>query len=216
MNMGGDFDSAFRLDQIADKLLAMLGKGPDVVWAVERESLISRLVLAAEKQELRVRHPETLLPEVFNDWPQPSSFALVCTVADVNAWLESQGVPYRLDANTHAAQQEADQDTRPPIVAAQAAGLPTPQIAEAFSFVLGLKEKLGDVNNHRWLLPARLTKGNRPTPATWCPLKLADLLVSNGSTNEQPINAAFVSSQALRAWRDEWQEARRERNAFGR
>jgi len=101
MNMGGDFDSAFRLDQIADKLLAMLGKGPDVVWAVERESLISRLVLAAEKQELRVRHPETLLPEVFNDWPQPSSFALVCTVADVNAWLESGGVPYRLDAHKH-------------------------------------------------------------------------------------------------------------------
>jgi len=59
------------------------------------------LRLAVERGSLRVRHPETLLPEVFADWPQPSAGALVFTIEDVNAWLKAEGVPYAI-AEPHA------------------------------------------------------------------------------------------------------------------
>lgn len=67
------------------------------LWQGSTDRVVETLRRAAEVGSLRVRHPETLLPEVFADWPQPSSAALVCTLEDVNAWLTAEGVPYLLD-----------------------------------------------------------------------------------------------------------------------
>jgi hypothetical protein len=137
---------------------------------------------------------------------------------DVHALADAFVAPSSTEQRQQEAQgarQETGQDTQTPNAATSATGLTTAQIAQAFSFVVGLKAKLGDVNNHKWLLPARQTKGQPPTPATWCPLLLADLLVSKGAATLPNVNAAFTNVAALRAWRDAWQEARRERNAFG-
>ena len=59
--------------------------------------------------------------------------------------------------------------------------LTTPEVAEAFDGIDGQtakqwRSKLGDVNNHQWLLPARAARVS-PKPATWWPLKFADLLL---------------------------------------
>lgn len=93
-------------------------------------------------------------------------------------------------------------------------GLATSQIAEAFACVPGLKRKLGDVNNHSWLLPAQVERGSAPKPSKWCPLELAAILISRG-TADDVLNRAFLQEVTLKAWLTEWQESRRERNAFG-
>lgn len=128
--------------------------------------------------------------------------------------LAPQAFEIQKDPETEKTPIEADSQAAS--VAATEPGLPTSQVAEAFSFVAGLKAKLGDVNNHQWLLPARLTQGRKPNPATWCPLRLAEILLSKGKASESDLSRAFVMVAALRPWRDSWQEAKRERNAFGR
>ncbi|MDO9002834.1 MAG: hypothetical protein Q7V20_05215 [Aquabacterium sp.] len=97
VTVGGAPVLAFTLAQLVDKLLALLGKDPETTWKIGREALFARVTVAAEKQGLIVRHPDTLLPEVFAEWPHPSASCLVCTVDDVNRWFEAAGVPYRLD-----------------------------------------------------------------------------------------------------------------------
>ena len=97
--------------------------------------------------------------------------------------------------------------------------LTTPQIADAFDGIGGLSakewsDKLGDVNNHQWLLPARAARGSAPRPSTWWPLRFADLLEKRGTTHDS-LNRAFLGQPALKPWLAEWQEAKRERNAFG-
>lgn len=68
----------------------------DDLWQGSIDRVVETLRRAAELGSLRVRHPETLLPEVFADWPQPSSGGLVCTVEDVNSWLKAEGLPYSI------------------------------------------------------------------------------------------------------------------------
>jgi hypothetical protein len=93
--------------------------------------------------------------------------------------------------------------------------LPTSVMAAAFSFRLGLKDALSEADgHHRWLLPARVHKAPRPKPQLWCPLKLAEVLMSRGAS-EHELHRAFMTEDALKIWRHEWQESRRERNAFG-
>jgi hypothetical protein len=93
--------------------------------------------------------------------------------------------------------------------------LSTPIMAEAFSFRQGLKDALSDADgNYRWLLPARVHKATRPKPHHWCPLRMAEVLMSRG-VSEGELNLAFMTEEALKLWRHEWQESRRERNAFG-
>lgn len=92
--------------------------------------------------------------------------------------------------------------------------LETGDVAMAFSFVPKLQRALGDVNNHRWVLPARVRPGSQPTPATWCPLELAKVIVLRKG-HESELNRAFLDNPVLRQWRSAWQEARKERNVFG-
>ena len=97
--------------------------------------------------------------------------------------------------------------------------LTTPEVADAFDGVnvqtaKQWRDKLGDVNNHQWLLPARAAKGAAPTPATWWPVLLAELLIKRGATAES-LNRAFLVEPKLKPWLPHWQEKRRERNAFG-
>lgn len=86
--------SPLRLYEAADAIAAWAGGA----WRSRAEGVYALLVRAAEEGRLRVRHPETLLPEVYSEWPSPSSAGLVCTREDLNAWLEKQGVPYRFQA----------------------------------------------------------------------------------------------------------------------
>ena len=95
--------------------------------------------------------------------------------------------------------------------------LTTPKIAEAFDGELGLsaaqwKERMGDMP--KWLRPARAAKVKAPTPATWWPLEFARILLGRGATVES-LNRKFLTAPTLRPWREQWQEQRRERNAFG-
>jgi hypothetical protein len=91
-------DGVLTLLEIVDEVGALSGASPQNAWAIQREALWQRVQKAAEDGHLRVRHPDTLLSEIFKDWPSPSSAALVCTVSDINAWLEVDGSPYRLPA----------------------------------------------------------------------------------------------------------------------
>lgn len=93
--------------------------------------------------------------------------------------------------------------------------LTTREVVEAFGFYPKLKNALGDVNNHRWALPSRIGRGPRPTPSTWDPVKLALALLNRGKLHEKEITVAFFESPILRNHLLQWQEVRRERNAFG-
>jgi hypothetical protein len=97
----------FRLDQAASAILASLGHGSAEIWSIQLEDLTERLKAAAATGALRVRHPETLVSEDFNDWPTPSRFALVCTVEDLNAWLLADGSPVRLSGEREDVQRIA-------------------------------------------------------------------------------------------------------------
>lgn len=97
--------------------------------------------------------------------------------------------------------------------------LTTPELADAFDGIMGIdsnswRTKLGDINNHQWLLPARRFKGSAPKPSTWCPLEFARRLLERGASLDE-LNRRFVAEAALRPWRNAWQEEHRERNAFG-
>ena len=95
----------------------------------------------------------------------------------------------------------------------------TPDIADAFDGVYGQtakqwRDKLGDVNNHQWVLPARAEKARAPAKATWWPIAFAELLLARGASDES-LNRAFLTALKLKPWLPLWQEKRRERNAFG-
>jgi len=97
--------------------------------------------------------------------------------------------------------------------------LTTPDIADAFDGIDGQtakqwRDKLGDVNNHQWLIDAQAQKATAPKPATWWPIKFAELLRTRDATDES-LNRAFLTAPKLKPWLPLWQEKRRERNAFG-
>ena len=97
--------------------------------------------------------------------------------------------------------------------------LKTPEIADAFDGISGhsaqqWRDMLGDMNNHQWLKAALATQGKAPRPSTWWPLKFADLLLERGATRES-LNRAFVNAPKLKQWLPNWQQAKRERDAFG-
>ena len=97
--------------------------------------------------------------------------------------------------------------------------LNTPELAAAFNGVNQLtesqwKKRLSDVSNHKWLEPARLTKGAKPKPSTWCPIELGKQIMKKSSC-KAGLDAAFRNNENLLPWRDEWAEFTRERNAFG-
>jgi hypothetical protein len=96
--------------------------------------------------------------------------------------------------------------------------LTTPELADAFDGVDGQtaqqwRRKLGDVKNHKWLLPARHEPATAPNAATWWPLLFAELLLARDVSAES-LNRVFMTRK-LKPWLLLWQEKRRERNAFG-
>lgn len=97
--------------------------------------------------------------------------------------------------------------------------LPTGEVADAFDGIAGKtstqwRNTLGDAQNHQWVLPARAVQGTAPTASTWWPLKFARLLQDRGATVES-LNRVFLAAPKLKPWLHHWQEATRERNAFG-
>jgi len=185
-----------------------------------RDTLRDQMMQAARDGTLTVRHPHTDLkyrPEVGRDYCE------LVTRADVNAWLAlDEGSALRWDDEKAAAPAAAEPAlalTEPKQSKARAAPLVTPAIADAFDGIDGLsamqwRGKLGDLNNHQWLLPALAARGKAPSPSTWWPLKLADLLQGRGVTLDS-LNRLFLKAPALRPWLPEWQESKHERNAFG-
>ena len=94
----------------------------------------------------------------------------------------------------------------------------TGELADAFDGIMDVtsqqwRKRLGDLSNHPWLKPARATQTAAPHPATWWPLKFAELLLERNASLES-LNRAFLAPQ-LKPWLTDWQEAKRERNAFG-
>lgn len=85
----------YRLEEAARAIVQQAGGG-DV------DATYQRLRDAAASGALPVLHPETLVAQCFNDWPDPSSGALVCTLDGLNAWLKATGSPVRV---SNAAQQ---------------------------------------------------------------------------------------------------------------
>jgi hypothetical protein len=101
--------------------------------------------------------------------------------------------------------------------------LPTPlttrQIALAFDGIAALSteqwlNKLSDLNNAKWLLPAVVKRGRAPAPSTWNPCKLAEALRAEGATDLE-LRRLFLEIPELKPWRDLWQQSTRDRNAFG-
>ena len=138
---------------------------------------------------------------------------------------EAARVPINDGATVHAKHAEPAPADAPPETREGLQVKRTPQplttrkIADAFADIDGQtaqqwRDKLGDVNNHRWLLPARAARNSAPRPSTWWPLKFADLLEERGTTLDS-LKQAFLHQPALKPWLAEWQEAKRERNAFG-
>ena len=106
-----------------------------------------------------------------------------------------------------------------PLSKASPPPLTTPEIAAAFDGIDGQSSKqwsskLGDVNNHQWVISARAAKASAPKPATWWPIQFAELLLQREASAES-LNRAFLADPKLKAWLTIWQEKRRERNVFG-
>ena len=106
-----------------------------------------------------------------------------------------------------------------PVKKSEPPPLTTPEIAEAFDGIDGKtatqwRNWLGDVNNHKWLLPARAVQVTAPKSSTWWPIVFANLLL-NREVSDDSLKCAFVNSPKLKPWLHLWQEQRRERNAFG-
>lgn len=73
-----------------------------------KNTMLAQLFGAAEKGDIVVRHPHTLLPYTPN--PRRDFYELV-RVPDLNEWLEKQGVEYQLD-NTEQ-EQRGDEASEP-------------------------------------------------------------------------------------------------------
>lgn len=97
--------------------------------------------------------------------------------------------------------------------------LTTPELADAFDGIDDVsaeqwRRRLGDLKNHAWLMPARANAGRAPRPSTWLPLRFAELLMERDVAFET-LNRKFLTVPKLKPWLPAWQEARRDRNAFG-
>lgn len=93
--------------------------------------------------------------------------------------------------------------------------LKTGEIAKVFSFLSGLEKALSDVNNHQWLVQARVTRGRPRHAATWCPLEVAEAIAARKG-HERELRWAFANESLLLPWREAWQKKFKDRNAFGR
>ena len=207
----------------AAQVLADSRPGVDVMH------MIGRIAAATVNGERMARNPGDRLPIQrdidFHDW------LCLVKVSDINAWLTQCGVGYVFPAvaageapqtptGAAATPTAAEESiTLPVLEATSLPPLSTPDLARAFDDVGGQTEaqwrrKLGDANNHRWVLPARAQQRAAPNPSTWWPIAFAELLL-RGRASEASLNSAFMTAPKLKPWLPHWQAKRRERNAFG-
>lgn len=191
----------------------------------KHDSLIKNLLATAREEGWLITNSSGV-PQA-----QPSRFGLI-KVSVVRDWFAEGRAPLHakyaqalddvLRGATDAAQPNAAHFSTPPGTAVEKVPsatsnrptLTTREIAEAFNFLPMLKNALANVRKHSWLESARVTRGHPPVPATWCPLLVAEA-IRHKKGHETALRHAFANSPLLLPWRDAWQEAIRERNAFG-
>ena len=164
--------------------------------------------IGMNKRTAQVSLAEVVAFFVSCEWPDIPAplLALVSAAAEITA-------PPVVPVPAAVEPAPVSKETTPP-------PLTTPDIADAFDGIDGQtakqwRDKLGDVNNHRWLIKARAQTAKAPKPATWLPIKFAELLLAREASIDS-LNRAFVNAPKLKPWLPLWQEKRRERNAFGR
>lgn len=150
------------------------------------------------------------------------AYFVSCDWPDIPTPLQTLGLASTGSPTVEATKPSSSEESAlaPSVEATTLPPLSTPDIALAFDGVGEQTEsqwrrKLGDVNNHQWVLPARAHQATAPNPATWWPIAFAELLIQRGAS-EGSLNVAFMNAPKLRPWLPLWQEKRRERNAFGR
>lgn len=174
-----------------------------------------QLSAAAERGDVTVRHPHTLLPYTPN--PRRDFYELV-SLSDLNAWLKTQGAEYQLDITEQAQQELSDEDQ-----------------ANASNHTKGLINRNdvmacfpvkpdGDENFKFWngrlsrppkeLLPARKFPGKPGTSALWDPLLIAHYLLGSGKVKchmtRKRLNVVMSSHfpELLDLWEGQMQDAR--------
>lgn len=152
---------------------------------------------------------DSMLPSV--------AFGMVDAVA-VGQWALRSGVVQILPAafpvqgtcpdsgTTEESLQAAENCASAPPAAPAAPPIPTPEVADAFAFA-DIARSLGDVNNHKWLIPARVNPGKPPRAATWNPITLALLLMKRKGLAEHLFRSAFQTKPVLQPWLAAWNEA---------
>lgn len=160
--------------------------------------------------------------EVGYRWDDPSASTCGSETPETNRTAEAESAPAAMLAPEPTAPAEpvhaADTSSKP-AKEHEPPPLKTPEIADAFDGLDGntatqWRQRLSDVNNHSWLLPARAVKATAPKSATWYPLVLATLLQKRGESSDS-LNRAFSSAPKLKPWLHLWREHMRERNVFG-
>ena len=217
-----------RFDELPGLIAGALHEGP-LAQAAAEINLDAELKALVDAGELMVRDPLTLGPQTFR-LGRTLRASVLLPREDLGPLLASRGIGLRftgaaaepvLELDDSAAQVAADE--APPTAPASNATTPppltTPDIADAFDGINGQtaqqwRDKLGDVNNHQWLVEARAARASAPRPATWWPIKFAELLRARKATDES-LDHAFLTVPKLKPWLPLWQEKRRERNAFG-
>lgn len=191
------------------------GGGPDY-WTLEnaaaalqaqegwhdgtRAEFQDQLQEAAQRGEIPIRDPQTCLPIKS---PQPRTYWELVTPADVNAWLEKQGAPYRwhVDATEGAPEPQAAPLSNGPLP------LTTGDIAFCFDGIHWSEKKwrkpLGD--QPKWLKSCVVIPGQRGVSETrWNPVLIAAALVHNGHVQARSVRARFQSKPQLIPWLDAW------------
>lgn len=193
----------------------------------EQHDSLTKSLLATARQKGWLITNRSGVPQA-----QPSRFGLI-KVSLVRDWFAEGRAPLHakyaqalddaLRGDAEMAQPNVTRLLTPPDAANQLVQrapsdkptLKSGEIAQAFSFLPTLKNALANMKKHRWLASACVTRGDAPIPATWCPLLVAEA-IRQKKGHESELRHAFANSPLLRPWRDAWQEAIRERNAFGR
>ena len=192
------------------------GSGPDY-WTMEnaaaamqeqlnwhdgtRAEFQDQLQAGAQAGGLVIREPRTCLPI---DSPNARTYWELVTPADVNAWLESLGAPYRWSPapNTTApATASAQSESTGPLP------LTTGDIAFCFADLHWSEKEWKKPLGYppKWLKVCVHTPGQRgKSPALWNPVPIGAALVRDGYAKANSIRGRFQSNHLLTPWLEQW------------
>lgn len=175
-----------------------------------RDTLTKQMMQAASDGTLPVRHPHTDLPYA----PETRrDFYELVTPADVNAWLEKQGAPYRLNVAAPAPKAGAAVPAGAPETPEQ--GLTTSEIAYAFYDVCEWPAErwIKNLSAAKWAKPALIGLGEQGgAPSVWRPITLAQLIHGRAKAGKAKsdtltlLHTRFNRQAALVPWRDAFNE----------